>query len=78
MVKIRLLKKGRKGQPHYLIVAIDSRKKRDSKDYLDELGHYNPRSKDLRLDSINISKWIGNGAQPTLTVKNILKKNSLL
>ena len=56
MVKIRLLKKGRKGQPHYLIIAIDSRKKRDSKDYLDELGHYDPCSKSLKLDAMNTSK----------------------
>jgi small subunit ribosomal protein S16 len=78
MVKIRLCNiKGRKNQKHYSIVAIDSRKKRDSGNFLEILGFYNPQSKETKLDKENINKWIGNGAQPTLTVKNLLKKNNL-
>lgn len=77
MVKIRLAKKGRKHQAYYSVVAIDSRKKRDSGDFLEILGFYNPRSKETRLDKENITKWISNGAQPTLTVVNLLKKSNL-
>lgn len=75
MVKIRLSRKGRKHQAYYSIVAIDSRKKRDSSDFLEMLGFYNPRSKETKLNKEGIDKWIKNGAQPTLTVKNLIKKN---
>ena len=56
MVKIRLSRKGRKNQAHYSIVAIDSRKKRDSKSFLELLGSYNPHSKELILKRDSIEK----------------------
>lgn len=74
MVKIRLSRQGRKGQPHYIIVAIDSRRKRDSKAFLENLGFYNPFSKETKLNKQRFENWIKNGAQPTLTICNIFKK----
>jgi len=74
MVKIRLSLKGRKGQRSFWIIAIDERKVRDSGNYLEYLGFYNPRSKEIKLDKENINKWLSHGAQPTDTVKSLLKK----
>jgi small subunit ribosomal protein S16 len=75
MVKIRLSLKGRKGQRSFWIIAIDERRARDSGNYLEYLGFYNPRSKEIKLDKENINKWLANGAQPTDTVKNLFKKH---
>ena len=73
-VAIRLSIKGRKGQRCFWIVAIDSRRARDSGNYLEHLGFYNPRSKELKLDKENIKKWLSRGAQPTDTVRDLFKK----
>ncbi len=77
MVKIRLTLRGKKHQRSYWIIAVDSRKPRDSGNYLEKLGHYNPRTKEVNLNQENIQKWINNGAQPTATVANLIKKASL-
>jgi len=74
MVKIRLSLKGRKGQRSFWIIAIDERKARDSGSYLEYLGFYNPRSKEIKLDKENINKWLSHGAQPTDTVRDLFKK----
>jgi small subunit ribosomal protein S16 len=74
MVKIRLSLKGKKGQRSFWIVAIDERMSRDSGNYLQKLGNYNPRNKEVSLDRESINKWLNFGAQPTDTVKNLLKK----
>jgi small subunit ribosomal protein S16 len=62
MIKLRLKKYGRKGQPCYRIVAMDSRTKRDGRS-LEELGFYKP-----------IITWLKQGAQPSETVTNIFTK----
>jgi len=74
MVKIRLSLKGRRGQRSFWIIAIDERRARDSGNYIEKLGFYNPRSKEIKLDKENINKWLSHGAQPTDTVKNLFKK----
>lgn len=82
MVKIRLSLKGRKGQRSYWIVAIDSRKARDSGNFLEKLGHWKPASQKgekkheeiVKLDKENIKKRLSQGAQPTDTVKSLLAK----
>jgi len=74
MVKIRLSLKGRRGQRSFWIIAIDERRARDSGNYLEYLGFYNPRSKEIKLDKENINKWLNYGAQPTDTVHNLFKK----
>ena len=74
MVKIRLSLKGKKSQRSFWIIAIDERRARNSGNYLEYLGFYNPRSKEIKLDKENINKWLSHGAQPTDTVKSLFKK----
>ncbi|MFV0539745.1 MAG: 30S ribosomal protein S16 [Aestuariibaculum sp.] len=79
-VKIRLQRHGKKVKPFYLIVADDSREKRDVK-YLEKLGTYNPNTNPATID-LNVDgavTWLQNGAQPTDTAKAILSyKGALL
>nr|YP_010930421.1 ribosomal protein S16 [Ochrosphaera neapolitana]WKK50149.1 ribosomal protein S16 [Ochrosphaera neapolitana] len=73
MLKIRLKRYGRKGQPSYRIVATDSRVKRDGK-AIEELGFYNPLTDETHLKYTQIIERLKNGAQPTDTVRDILLK----
>ena len=73
MIKLRLKKYGRKGQPCYRIVAMDSRTKRDGK-AIEELGFYNPMTNETYLNFNNIVTRLKQGAQPTETVRNIFIK----
>ncbi|CCP38074.1 30S ribosomal protein S16 (plastid) [Chondrus crispus] len=73
MLKIRLKRLGRKKQPSYRIIVIDSRKRRDGK-ALEEVGFYNPINNQTKLKTLQIQKRINEGAQMTKTVKNILAK----
>ncbi|MBQ9413847.1 MAG: 30S ribosomal protein S16 [Clostridia bacterium] len=74
-VKIRLRRMGAKKAPFYRIVVADSRYPRDGR-FIDEVGYYNPLTDpaELKVDAEKVQKWIGNGAQPTDTVKALLKK----
>ncbi len=75
-VRLRLARKGDKGRPFYRIVAADWQNPRDGK-YLEIVGTYNPRSNPpaCALKEDLIKKWVGNGAKPTLIVKNLIIKN---
>ena len=73
MIKLRLKKYGRKGQPCYRIVAMDSRVKRDGA-AIEELGFYNPMTDETHLKFNNIIKRLKQGAQPTETVRNLFVK----
>jgi small subunit ribosomal protein S16 len=73
VIKIRLKKYGRKGQPSYRIVAMDSRVKRDGRS-IEELGFYNPMTDETHLKFERITARLQAGAQPTDTVKNIFTK----
>ncbi|MBR0302443.1 MAG: 30S ribosomal protein S16 [Clostridia bacterium] len=79
MVKIRLRRMGEKKAPFYRIVVADSRSPRDGR-FIEEVGYYDPMKEpaDVKLDNEKIEKWLANGAQPTETVKAILKKNGLV
>jgi len=75
MVKIRLTRGGAKKRPHYRIVAIDERSQRDGRP-LEFLGSYDPGANPERFD-IDIARfdaWIANGAQPSTTVRTLLKR----
>jgi len=74
MLKIRLKRLGKKKKACYRIIAIDSRKKRDGK-AIEELGFYNPLTKQSKLNLLKIKEKIEHGAQLTSTVKNIFTKN---
>mgnify|MGYP003385928581 CR=1 FL=1 len=73
MVKIRLKRVGQKKAPQYRIVATDSRNRRDGMP-IEELGYYNPKSKELKLDLEAVKKWMKNGAQPSETVASLIRK----
>lgn len=73
MVKIRLTRIGRNRIPIYRVVVIDSEKARDGK-YIEKVGHYDPRRKELRLDQDRIEYWISKGAKPTITVAKLIAK----
>ncbi len=74
-VKIRLKRMGAKKAPFYRIVVADSKTARDGK-AIAEIGYYNPIKDpiDLKVDVEEAKKWISNGAQPTDTVRGLLKK----
>ncbi len=73
MIKIRLKKYGRKGQPCYRIVAMDSRVKRDGRS-IEELGFFNPMTDETHLKFQRIAARLKDGAQPSQTVKNIFTR----
>ena len=74
-VKIRLTRLGKKKAPFYRIVVADSRNKRDGR-VIEEIGTYDPMadSEKLKVNQERVAYWIANGAQPTDTVRGLLKK----
>ncbi len=76
-VKMRLRRMGAKKAPTYRVIVADSRSPRDGR-FIEEIGYFNPRSNELKLDSEKAKKWINNGAQPTDTVKALLKKSNII
>ena len=79
MVKIRLKRMGMKKKPFYRVVVADERASRDGR-FIDELGYYNPVSNpvELNIDAEKAQQWIKNGAQPTDTVRALLKKTGAI
>ena len=75
MVKIRLQRQGKKKAPFYHIVVADSKTSRDGK-IIEQIGTYNPMTDPVSivLDKEKVEKWIKNGAKPTDTVKDLIKK----
>ena len=75
MVKIRLRRMGAKKAPYYRIVVADSRYPRDGR-FIEELGIYDPMAdgEKIKVDMERAKYWISNGAQPTDTVRGLLKK----
>ena len=78
-VKIRLRRMGAKKAPFYRIVVADSRYPRDGR-FIEEIGTYNPVATptEVKVDAEKAKQWIANGAQPSDTVKAILKKEGVL
>ena len=79
MLKIRLRRMGDKKAPFYRIVVADSRSPRDGA-FVEEIGYYNPTSDpaELKVDNEKAAQWIKNGAQPTDTVRGLLKKSGAI
>ncbi len=79
MVKIRLKRIGAKKAPIYRVVVADSRYPRNGR-FIEEIGFYNPITEpaEISIDTEKAKKWIGNGAQPTETVKSLLKKSGIV
>ena len=78
-VKLRLTRMGKKKQPTYRVVAIDSRTKRDG-EYIELVGTYNPLTKPatVKLDEEIALKWLNQGAIPSDTVKNLFKEAGIM
>ena len=74
-VKIRFKRMGSKKNPFYRMVVADSRSPRDGR-IIEELGYYNPLTKEIKVDYEKAEDWMKKGAQPTDTVKALLKKSS--
>lgn len=75
-VKIRLSRHGGKKKPYYRIVVSDSRSPRDGK-YLEQVGSYDPKATtgSVKLNREKVEKWLKQGARPTQTVSELIKKN---
>ena len=77
MVTIRLARRGAKKRPFYSVVVADSRRAANGK-FIERLGFFNPmatgQEERLRLDHTRVDYWLGHGAKPSETVKNLLKK----
>ncbi|MCL1865484.1 MAG: 30S ribosomal protein S16 [Spirochaetes bacterium] len=77
-VKIRLQRVGTKKKPFYRVAAMDSKKKRDG-DVIEYVGRYQPivSDKQFVVDEEKVLKWLNNGAQPTDTIKSLLKREGI-
>ena len=78
-VKMRLRRIGAKKAPFYRVIVADSRSPRDGR-FIEEIGYYNPLTEpaEIKIDADKAKKWIANGAQPTETVKSLLKKSGIV
>jgi len=78
-VKMRLRRMGAKKAPFYRVVVADSRYPRDGR-FIEEIGTYNPLTdpSEIKIDGEKAKKWLENGAQPTDTVKTLLKKSGII
>ena len=78
-VKIRLRRMGAKKAPFYRVVVADSRYPRNGR-FIEEIGTFDPLTDpaEIKIDAEAAKKWIGNGAQPTDTVKALLKKSNII
>ena len=79
MVKIRLRRMGAKKAPFYRVVVADSRCPRDGR-FIEEIGYYNPMTNpaEIKIDAVKAEKWLKDGAQPTETVRVLLKKSEII
>ena len=78
-VKIRLRRIGAKKAPFYRVIVADSRSPRDGR-FIEEIGYYNPLTNpaEIKIDAEKAQTWLKNGAQPTETVKSLLKKSGIV
>ena len=78
-VKIRLTRMGKKKNPFYRIVVADERTRRDGAP-IEEIGYYDPMTNPatVKIDADKATKWLNNGAQPTETVRSLLKKTEII
>ena len=77
MLKLRLKRAGRKGSPSYRLVIMEHSSRRDGRP-IDEIGFYNPITKQSFFDVSKIEKWMSNGAKPSQSVLNLLLKAKII
>lgn len=78
-VKLRLRRMGAKKRPFYRVIAADSRSPRDGK-FIEEVGYYDPTKvpAEIKIDEEIALKWLGQGAQPTDTVRSLFSKAGIM
>ena len=77
MLKLRLKRGGRKRQPSYRLVVMENTTRREGRP-VEQVGYYNPITKESYFDVEKITKWLGYGAKPTQTVLNLLRKAKIV
>ena len=77
MLKLRLKRTGRKGSPSYRLVIMENTSRRDGRP-IEELGYYDPLTKNSKFEIEKIQKWLSYGAQPTEIVSSLLKKAEII
>jgi len=77
MLKLRLKRIGKKRSPSYRLVIMENTFRRDGRP-IEELGYYNPLTKQYKFDDEKIKKWLSYGVKPTETVLNLLKKADIV
>jgi len=77
MLKLRLKRLGKKKSPFYRLVIMENTFRRNGRP-IDEVGYYNPMTKQYKFDKEKIKKWLGYGVKPTETVCHLLKKADIL
>lgn len=77
MLKLRLKRVGRKRSPSYRLVIMENTTRRDGRP-VEEVGYYDPISKNYKFDAEKIKKWLSYGVKPTETVSNLLKKAEII
>ena len=77
MLKLRLKRIGRKRSPSYRLVVMENTTRRDGRP-VEEVGYYDPISKNYKFDSDKIKKWLSYGVKPTETVSNLLRKAEII
>lgn len=76
-VKMRLTRTGAKKAPTYRVIVADSRSPRDGR-FIEEIGFFNPRTDEIKINAEKAQTWLKNGAQPTDTVRALLKKSNIV
>ena len=77
MLKLRLKRTGRKRSPSYRLVIMENRTRRDGRP-IEELGYYDPMTKNYKFDNEKIKKWLSYGVQPSETALSLLKKANII
>lgn len=77
MLKLRLKQIGRKRSPAYRLVIMENTARRNGRP-IEEVGYYNPITKQSKFDATKIKKWLDYGVKPTETVANLLKKAEII
>jgi small subunit ribosomal protein S16 len=77
MLKLRLKRAGRKRSPAYRLVIMENTFRRDGRP-IDEVGYYNPITKQYKFNGEKIKQWLSHGAKPTETVLSLLKKAKII
>jgi len=77
MLKLRFKRMGRKSSPFYRLVIMENKARRNGRP-IEEVGYYNPITKEYSFDNKKIKDWLKIGVQPTPTVFNLLKKSNII